>query len=100
MSRRSCKLLKATKPSARPCRSNAKVTLTRWGEQWCISPLPMATTQPAHFYALTAASVSASIRRKEMVVSFDFSGKRVLLAGLVDEKMVAAGKAFHQAGAA
>ncbi len=32
-------------------------------------------------------------------MSFDFSGKRVLLAGLVDEKMVAAGKALHEAGA-
>jgi NAD(P)-dependent dehydrogenase (short-subunit alcohol dehydrogenase family) len=33
-------------------------------------------------------------------VNFDFSGKRVLLTGLVDEKMVAIGKTFHQAGAA
>lgn len=32
-------------------------------------------------------------------MAFDFSGKRVLLAGLVDEKMVAVGKTFHQAGA-
>jgi NAD(P)-dependent dehydrogenase (short-subunit alcohol dehydrogenase family) len=60
----------------------------------------MAITQPAHFYALTVASVSASIRPKEIEVNFDFSGKRVLLTGLVDEKMVAVGKAFHQAGVA
>lgn len=32
-------------------------------------------------------------------MGFDFSGKRVLLAGMVDERMVAAGKAFHHAGA-
>jgi NAD(P)-dependent dehydrogenase (short-subunit alcohol dehydrogenase family) len=60
----------------------------------------MATTQQAHFYASTAASVSANIRRKGIKMGFDFSGKRVLLAGLVDEKMIAAGKALHEAGAA
>jgi NAD(P)-dependent dehydrogenase (short-subunit alcohol dehydrogenase family) len=58
----------------------------------------MVITPLAHFYASTAAWVSASIRPKEINVGFDFSDKRVLLAGLVDEKMLAAGKAFHQVG--
>jgi NAD(P)-dependent dehydrogenase (short-subunit alcohol dehydrogenase family) len=45
------------------------------------------------------ASVSASIRRKGINMGFDFSGKRVLMAGLVDEKMVTVANAFHKAGA-
>jgi NAD(P)-dependent dehydrogenase (short-subunit alcohol dehydrogenase family) len=60
----------------------------------------MATTPQARFCASTAASVSANIRRKGIKMGFDFSGKRVLLAGLVDEKMVVVGNAFHQARAA